>query len=67
MNIRELEALLIQVRENISANPTIFSDNIHMEIRLSQAINWAKSQQKTALKRRAHFKHRADEQRELLR
>lgn len=60
MNIREVEALLIEL---VSTHEWPAGQSL----RLYEAIRWCKAQQRATLKRKALFKHRADEQRELLR
>lgn len=61
MNIREVEALLKEIANNV------FIPTTEMDMRIAKAIVWCKSQQKAAATRKAHFKYHADEQRELLR
>jgi hypothetical protein len=60
MNIRELEAFLVEI-------VTYFESRGEYEVRAKQALLWVRAQQRAKLRRKSHFKHRADEQRELLR
>lgn len=62
MNIREIETLLLELRQKHTVSMSI--DQCH---RVDAAIKWCKSQQKAAASRKAVFKHKYDQQREMLR
>jgi hypothetical protein len=62
MNIREVEALLWDIKDRYSILTTS-----EMDMRLSQAINWCRVQQRARRRRKLEFKLKAAEQREALR
>lgn len=63
MNIREVEALLREIATEAQINEW----PIATRLRLQTAIKWCRSQQKAAATRRAVFRHKYDEQAEMLR
>ena len=63
MNMKQLEALLIELRSEYM----VYLTSAKYVERIDEAIRFIQSRRQSAQRRRAHFKLKADEQRELLR